>query len=112
MRWRNSFAVVAGCTAASLMAFNVQAQSAFAGFYGQVSTGYEGNQFGTSEPTIRNSPNTNTDYDLSSPSQNFGGAPLVFGLGYYWQASDKWLIGLGADYSALTQSGPTFTSNF
>ena len=91
---------------------NAQAQSAFAGFYGQVSTGYEGNQFGTGDRTIRNTPNINTDHDLSSPSQNFGGAPLVFGLGYYWQASDKWLIGVGADYSVLTQSGPTYTANF
>jgi hypothetical protein len=91
---------------------NAYAQSSFAGFYGQVSTGYEGNQLGTTETTIRNLPNINTDHDISAPSQNFGGAPLVFGLGYYWQASEKWLIGLGADYSALTQSGPTFTANF
>jgi hypothetical protein len=35
MKWRNSYAVVAGCTAASLMALDAQAQSAFAGFYGQ-----------------------------------------------------------------------------
>ena len=91
---------------------NAYAQSSFAGFYGQVSTGYEGNQLGTTETTIRNLPNINTDHDISAPSQNFGGAPLVFGLGSYWQASEKWLSGLGADYSALTQSGPTFTANF
>ncbi len=39
MKWRKSYAVVAACTVAGLTAFNAQAQSAFAGFYGQVSTG-------------------------------------------------------------------------
>lgn len=37
MKWCNSYAVVAGCTAASLIALDALAQSAFAGFYGQVS---------------------------------------------------------------------------
>ena len=54
---------------------NAYAQSSFAGFYGQVSTGYEGNQLGTTETTIRNLPNINTDHDISAPSQNIGGAP-------------------------------------
>jgi outer membrane immunogenic protein len=40
MKWRNSFVAVAGYTVASLMTFDAQAQSAFTGFYGQVSTGY------------------------------------------------------------------------
>ena len=32
MKWRNSYAVVAGCAVVGLTAFNAQAQSAFAGF--------------------------------------------------------------------------------
>jgi len=104
MKWRNSYALVAGCTAASLMAFNVQAQSSFAGFYGQVSTGYEGNQLGSQSDTATVSPYDRSDTNNMGPSQTFGGAPLVLGIGYNWQASDKWLIGLGADYSALTQT--------
>jgi hypothetical protein len=104
MKWRNSYAVVAGCAAASLTAFNAQAQSAFAGFYGQVSTGYESNQLGGISGTSTVTPNQGTDLIRSGPSQTFGGAPLVLGIGYYWQASEKWLIGLGADYSALSQT--------
>jgi hypothetical protein len=104
MKWRNSYAVVAGCAAASLTAFNAQAQSAFAGFYGQVSTGYESNQLGSQSDTSRLTPYAKSDTNNTGPSQTFGGAPLVLGAGYYWQANDKWLIGLGADYSALSQT--------
>ena len=104
MKWRNSYAVVAGCAVAGLTAFNAQAQSAFAGFYGQISTGYESNQLGSQADTATVSPYAGLDTNNSGPSQTFGGAPLVLGIGYYWQATDKWLIGLGADYSALTQT--------
>jgi outer membrane immunogenic protein len=47
MKWRNTFSVVAGCAVVGLTSFNAQAQSAFAGFYGQLSTGYESNQLGS-----------------------------------------------------------------
>lgn len=104
MKWRNSFAVVAGCAAVSLMAVDAQAQSAFAGFYGQISTGYESNQLGSQSDAGRVTPYAKTDTNNTGPSQTFGGAPLVLGAGYYWQANDKWLLGLGADYSALSQT--------
>ena len=100
----NSFAVVVGSLAACLITTNSQAQSAFAGFYGQISTGYESNQLGSLNGTSTNTPKASTDTDRTAPSQNFGGAPLVLGAGYYWQASEKWLFGFGADYSALTQT--------
>ena len=108
MKWRNSYAIVAGCTVASLMALDAHAQSAFAGFYGQISTGYESNQLGSLSGTGTNTPNQGTDVIRSAPSQTFGGAPLVLGIGYYWQANDKWLIGVGADYSALSQTTSSF----
>ena len=79
----NFFAVVAGCTVASLMAFNVQAQSAFTGFHGQLSTGYESNQLGGQSDAGRVTPYANTDTNNAGPSQTFGGAPLVLGIGYY-----------------------------
>ena len=94
-----------------LMSFgisNAQAQSAFAGFYGQLSTGYESNQLGSLSCSATEVPNNNSDIIRTAPSQTFGGAPLVFGAGYYWQASEKWLIGLGADYSALSQTSSSF----
>ena len=104
MKWRNSYAVVAGCAVVGLTSFNAQAQSAFAGFYGQISTGYESNQLGSQSDAGRVTPYAKTDTNNTGPSQTFGGAPLVLGAGYYWQANDKWLIGLGADYSALSQT--------
>ena len=104
MKWRNSYAVVAGCAVVGLTSFNAQAQSAFAGFYGQLSTGYESNQLGSQSDTSRLTPYANSDTNNTGPSQTFGGAPLVLGIGYYWKATDKWLIGLGADYSALSQT--------
>ena len=108
----NSFAVVVGSLAACLITTNSQAQSAFAGFYGQISTGYESNQLGSLSGTGTNTPNQGTDVIRSAPSQTFGGAPLVLGIGYYWQANDKWLIGVGADYSALSQTtSPMSVSN-
>ena len=90
---------------------NAQTQSAFAGFYGQISTGYESNQLGSASGSDNVVPFSNSNTTGSLSSQTFGGAPLVFGAGYLWQASDKWLIGLGADYSALTQTSSTFSRN-
>ena len=87
------------------------AQSVFTGFYGQASTGYESNQLGSLSSSGTKIPNANSDTKGSAPSQNFGGAPLVFGAGYYWQASDKWLIGVGVDYSALSQTSSTFSTD-
>jgi len=87
------------------------AQSAFSGFYGQVSTGYESNQLGAQSATSTLNPYANSDANDTGPSQTFGGAPLVFGIGYNWQASDKWLFGIGADYSALKQTSSAIPVN-
>lgn len=89
-------------------ASNAQAQSDFAGFYGQLSTGYESNQLGSLSGSATEVPNNNSDIIRTAPSQTFSGTPLVFGAGYYWQANDKWLIGLGVDYSALSQTSSSF----
>ena len=104
MKYRFTLSLLTALLTIGFNSSNVQAQSAFAGFYGQVSTGYEGNQLGTFSGASIDTPNLNTDTKGSGPSQNFGGAPLVFGAGYYWQVSEKWLIGVGADYSAITQT--------
>jgi hypothetical protein len=53
-------------------------------------------------------PNNNSDIIRTAPSQTFSGTPLVFGAGYYWKANEKWLIGLGVDYSALSQTSSSF----
>jgi outer membrane immunogenic protein len=95
----------------SLFAGSAMAQLAFSGFYGQVSTGYESNQLGSLSGWAKEIPNNNSDIIRSAPSQSFGGAPLVLGVGYYWQANEKWLIGAGVDYSALSQTSSSFPVN-
>jgi hypothetical protein len=113
MKFRQGFNLVIGSAiiSAATVSSNVYAQSAFAGFYGQVSTGYESNQLGSLSGTGKTTPNVNSDVYLTGPSQTFGGAPLVLGAGYYWQASDKWLLGVGVDYSALTQTSSNIPLN-
>jgi hypothetical protein len=95
----------------SLFAGSAMAQSAFAGFYGQVSTGYESNSLGSLSGSSNATPYANSDTVTTGSSQTFGGAPLVLGIGYYWQANDKWLIGIGADYSALSQTSSSIPIN-
>lgn len=109
MKFPQGFTLVVGSAIISAVTVtsNAYAQSAFAGFYGQISTGYESNQLGSQSDTSRVTPFAKSDTNNSGPSQTFGGAPLVLGIGYYWQATDKWLIGLGADYSAINQTSPT-----
>jgi hypothetical protein len=68
-----------------LASSNAQAQSAFTGFYGQVSSGYESNQLGSQSNTSTVTPYAKSDTNNTGPSQTFGGAPLVLGIGYYWQ---------------------------
>ncbi|MBU3631688.1 outer membrane protein [Polynucleobacter sp. AP-Melu-500A-A1] len=106
MKLRNSFAVVAVCTAASLMTLDVQAQSAFAGFYGQASTGYENNQASNLNATATTPGEPNDSW--SSSNQSFSSAPLILGLGYNFSIASQWILGVGADYSAITSKSSTF----
>lgn len=92
--------------AVSFLSISASAQSSFAGFYGQISTGYEGNQLSKIGGSSKEVPSTGHDVHSSSPSQNFGGAPLMLGVGYYWQAHSSWLVGIGVDYSAISQTSP------
>lgn len=95
--------------AASVLASPVMAQSAFQGFYGQISTGYESNNVSSLNGPVVDSPCTeNCRSNISASSQTFGTAPLVLGLGYNFAVSPQWLIGLGVDYSALTQQSSNF----
>ncbi len=78
------------------------AQTSFAGFYGQVSTGYEKNNVNSAKMTgtdYGSTPNTSSETSASS-----SGAPLVLGLGYTFKLQEKFTLGLGVDYSALTQT--------
>lgn len=95
--------------ATGLVATSAFAQkSAFEGFYGQIATGYEGNNAGSLSATGQNVGQAAETWNAGS--QSFGGAPLVVGLGYNFSVAPKWLVGIGIDYSALSQKSSTFTS--
>lgn len=97
--------------AATVMAGSAMAQSAFQGFYGQLGTGYENNSFGNSNYSAGQAPATRGD-TWNSGNQTANGMPLVIGLGYNFSVAPKWLLGLGVDYSALSQESSTYNSTF
>lgn len=90
-------------TAMSGVGMQAQAQSAFEGFYGQLATGYESNQASNLDMTF------SSDQKLNASNQTFGGAPLILGLGYNFSIGSKWLIGIGADYSTLSQTSSNYS---
>lgn len=98
--------------AATLIGSSVMAQSAFEGFYGQIATGYESNSLssisGNGTDSVIGDPDVPLGYSASS--QNFGNAPLVLGLGYNFSVAPKWLLGLGVDYSAISQTSQQFST--
>lgn len=94
--------LVIGLTAATLCT-TAFAQSAFQGFSGQISTGYQSYNASSLNGSIDN---TNS---LSAPNQQFGGAPLILGLGYNFSVTPKWMLGIGADYSVISQNSSRFS---
>lgn len=96
-------AVVAGLVGTA------NAQSAFEGFYGQLSTGYENNSIGSSTTTTTTSPNIGT-FLYSNPSYNFSSMPLIAALGYTFSVSNQFTLGLGADYSFLKAKSGNWTA--
>ncbi len=80
----------------------VMAESAFTGFYGQLSTGYEHNSVNSVRlvgTDYGGMPNTSTTATLGA-----SGMPLVVGLGYSFKLDDRFVLGIGVDYSTLTQT--------
>ena len=95
--------------AAVLFSSQLFAQSAFEGFYGQIATGYEGNTASNLNSTVTNTTSPGAYDGFSGSNHTFGGAPLVLGLGYNFSVASNWLLGIGADYSALGQKSSTFS---
>jgi hypothetical protein len=90
-------------SAMSLMLYGgAFAQSAFQGFYGQISTGYEVNSINSVRLTGQDNGGVPNVSNSASPSAH--SAPLVFGLGYTFLVNDKFTLGVGIDYSSLTQT--------
>ena len=92
--------------AATVLASSAMAQSAFEGFYGQIGTGYESNNASSLNTTGTNVSPPNDAWNVSN--QSFGGVPAVVGLGYNFSVAPQWLIGIGADYSAINQKSSNF----
>jgi outer membrane immunogenic protein len=98
--------------AATVMASSAMAQSAFQGFYGQIATGYESNTAtGLNSPITISSLGVSENIgNISASNQTFGGVPLIAGIGYNFSVAPKWLLGIGIDYSFLTQESSSFSS--
>ena len=91
--------------ATGLVATSAFAQkSAFEGFYGQIATGYESNTASSLNGSVVDVDGTT---NTNAPSQTFGSAPLIIGVGYNFSVAPKWVIGLGADYSTLNSKSAT-----
>lgn len=106
--------LIAAAAASALTAPSAFAQSAFEGFYGQIATGYENNTIQNTNLVI--GPNSDGSHTGGTSSgggtATSGNAPLIIGLGYTFSLSPKFTLGLGADYSALSQTTNTATYNF
>jgi hypothetical protein len=98
--------------AATVVASSAMAQSAFEGFYGQLATGYESNQLTNTSTTYNfvSSGGFTGNGSLNAGNQNANGMPLIAGIGYNFKIDDKWLLGIGADYSFLTRETGSFTA--
>jgi hypothetical protein len=86
--------------ATTIVASSAMAQSAFEGFYGQVSTGYENNS--ANSTSVLTGPAPFATLGLGSSSK--GSVPLVVGLGYTFSLTPQYLLGIGADYSTLSST--------
>ena len=101
--------------AATVLASSVMAQSAFQGFYGQLGTGYESNSLSslnanaTVTPVVPNAFAT-TFPTVTTGNQTASGMPLVAGVGYNYAISNSWLIGIGGEYSFVSQKTGSYTS--
>jgi len=84
----------------------------FQGFYGQISTGYESNSFSNTSTRYTNisPPEYASNGINTSTNQTASGVPLILGLGYNFALTEKWLLGIGADYSFLSQSTGGFSA--
>lgn len=71
------------------------------GFYGQISTGYEEDLLQSLSVTTTTSGKTSTAY---GNDEHVRGVPLVLGFGYIFGVYKDFKLGVGLDYSALTQS--------
>lgn len=101
----------------TLLVSSVVCQSAFSqanpfeGFYGQLSTGYESNSFTDTSTQYTNlPPNGSGSGSQNASNQTAAGMPLIAGIGYNFALSEKWILGVGTDYSFLSQTTSQFSA--
>ena len=94
---------------AVLFSSQLFAQSSFEGFFGQVSTGYEKNTITNTAPTLSNSTGSQTFTTSGNAISN--NMPLVISGGYYFSLNPQFLLGLAADYSAVTLTTNAITNS-
>ena len=92
--------------AMAMVASSAIAQSAFEGFYGQLATGYESNSASNLNQTGNDGATFGDVWNASN--QSFGGAPVVVGLGYNISVAPTWLMGIGVDYSIISQKSSSY----
>jgi outer membrane immunogenic protein len=100
MKFITKATILLGCSGL-ILSSSAFAQSQFAGAYGQIATGYENNRVSSAQligTDFGGTPNTS-----NSVSTNNGSAPLVLGLGYLFPVQNNFTLGVGVDYSTLTQ---------
>jgi outer membrane immunogenic protein len=90
---------------------NIHAQSSFAGFYGQISTGWDQNTAKSSSPSITTS-RWGSATGTASDTGSWGYAPLNVGVGYIYEVIPKWTLGVGADYSLYMPNSNNVTTDF
>ena len=97
----------------ALASMTAIAQSAFEGFYGQIASGYEKNNFSNINPNWANLTQGGILYSISSsaPSQGTSGAPIPIGIGYLKSITNSFLLGVGIDYSPTSQQTGNFSHN-
>ena len=101
MKSKLTFSLLSSLLFISFSSSNAYAQSTFAGFYGQISTGYEEDLLQSLNVTTTTNGSTST---ATGRDERIRGVPLVVGFGYFFDAYKDFKLGVGLDYSALTQS--------
>jgi len=82
------------------------AESAFEGVYAQVATGYQKTYVGN---VTANNIDGAGAYSMNAPAQSVGNAPLMLGLGYNLPVTPLFLLGLGAEYQAISSTSGAAT---
>jgi hypothetical protein len=86
---------------AALLTTGTALAQSFAGFYGQVATGYQWNSVGKTDV------NTSTPDTFSPGHSNASTMPLVASVGYNMPIDARFLLGFGGEFSILSASTDT-----